>query len=445
MGIGLSFLRRKRARCGITSRPGSARERHDLVSRHGYNGMSYLALYPGWEYFHPPAVEGFIAFERHNGVALAVGDPVCAPGDETAVLDAFRTFCQADRLTPAFAGATARFAGVCRERGWKTLKIGEEPLFALADYAPRGNRTKKVRSAANQAQKTGVIIEKIPAGASPSLQAAREMDEVLSEWKASRKITALSFTLRLAPLAGAEDKAILLARKNGRLEGFVTCIPIAGRNGYYIEDMIRRPTAPNGVSELLFLTAVGECRVRGAEMANLGLAPLRNTSQQPAGHRLIGHLLHFTFRKLNFFYKFKPLEHFKAKFGPTAWEDAFLIYRPGRLIRVSFALLNAFTPGKLGLVTAPRGRSGRPVTEPGGGRRWSAGHLAAATITGVAAAAYSALAIQNPALFVPFEVAEHVFARPLLLAGGAARGHLVIDSLLVAVAGGWYVNSARRD
>ncbi len=445
MKIRLPLRRGNSPERDVLARPGSTNERRELVLRHGYNGMSYVTLYAGWEYFHPPHGEGFIAFERHNGVALALGDPICAPGDETAVVEAFRAHCRAERLTPAFAGASSRLASLCRERGWKTLKIGEEPFFTLDGYAPRGNRTKKVRSAANQAQKTGVAIERVAQGAQPAPGVAREMMEVLNEWRTSRRIAALSFSLRLSPLDGAEDKVILLARKNGRIEGFVTCIPVASRNGYYVEDMIRRPTAPNGVSELLFLAAADECRARGAEMANLGLAPLRNASRQPTGHRVIGHLLQFTFRRLNFFYKFKPLEHFKAKFGPTRWEEAFLIYRPGRLLRVSIALFNAFTPGKMGLVASPLRRLPGPLHVPAGAGRLSLGHVAAATITAVAATGYSALAIQNPALFLPFEIVEHTIARPLVAAGGIARAHLIIDSILLAAAGGWFVRSERRN
>lgn len=424
---------------GELSRGGSETERRALVLEHGYNGLSYLSLYPGWEYFHPIDGEGFVAFERHNGVALAVGDPVCAPERVPALLEQFREWAASEGLTPAFVGSTPRAAESAGSHGWKTLKIGEEPLFDLADYAPRGNKTKKVRSAANQARKHGVTVETMAAGGRPSATVELEMLAVQRAWQETRKIKALAFTLRLAPLAGIEDKVVLLARHKGRLEGFVTCIPVAARNAYYIEDMIRRPDAPNGVSELLFLGAIEACRARGAELANLGLAPLRNTKRQPAGHRMTGTALEFTFEHLNLFYKFKPLEHFKAKFGPDHWEDSFLVYRPGRLARVSVALLHAFTPGKLGPVSAALSRL-RPQPDASGERRWSPGHLAGMGASAGVAVAYSALAVQNPGLFAPFEFASHLLTMPVVEAGEAAKGHLVFDSLLLFGAGGWYLS-----
>lgn len=424
------------------SRHGSEAERRALVREYGYNGLSYLSLYPGWEYFHPIDSQGFVAFERHNGVALAVGDPVCAPDTIETLLEQFREWAVSERLTPAFVGSTPRIAEAAAGSGWKTLKIGEEPLFDLAEYAPRGNKTKKVRSAANQARKNGVVVETIVAGQRPSATLELEMLAVQRAWQETRKIKALAFTLRLAPLAGIEDKVVLLARHEGRLEGFVTCIPVPARNAYYIEDMIRRPDAPNGVSELLFLGAIEACKARGAELANLGLAPLRNTKRQPVGHRITGTALEFTFQHLNLFYKFKPLEHFKAKFGPDHWEDSFLVYRPGRLARVSVALLHAFTPGKLGPVSAALSRL-RPQPDASGERRWSPGHVAGMGVSAGVAVAYSALAVQNPGLFAPFEFASHLLTTPVVEASEAAKGHLVFDSLLLFGAGGWYLSRLR--
>lgn len=425
------------------SRQGSAAERRELVLRHGYNGMSFLALYRGWEYFHPAQGEGFIAFERQNGTALAVGDPIGPEDGQVALVEAFRAYCSREKLTPAFVGATPRLASECLREGWKALKIGEEPIFRLDDYAPRGNRTKKVRSAANQARKGGVVIEVVPAGQRPPYAVAKEMEEVQAAWQCSRKISALAFTLRLCPLEHADDKVILMARRAGRLEAFVTCIPAPASASYYIEDMIRRPDAPNGVSEMLFLAAVEECKARGATTANLGLAPLRNAARQNAGHRVTGRALQFTFSHLNVFYKFKPLEHFKAKFGPTHWEDSYLIYRPGRLRRVAFALMNAFTPGQFGPVTAAFSRLQTPAAD--GQRRMSPAHIAGMCASAAVAVGYSALALQHPGLFMPFDYVARGFAFPVREVGEAARAHLVVDSIVAALVGGWYVRTARRD
>ena len=82
-------FRRSRTSGETLARPGTPEERRELVLRHGANGMSFLTLYPGWEHFHPANGSGFVAFERHNGSALVCGDPVCEPGAEKTLVEAF--------------------------------------------------------------------------------------------------------------------------------------------------------------------------------------------------------------------------------------------------------------------------------------------------------------------------------------------------------------------
>lgn len=441
--FGFLKLRKQVPLSPILSRAGTAAEREALALRYGYNGMSFLTLYPGWEYFHPVEGDGFIAFERHNKTALVCGDPVCAEEDVTTLCEAFCAYCAAERLSPAFVGTTERFAASCRDSGWKTLKIGEEPLFDLEHYAPRGYSAKKMRSDAKRAVRDGLKIEVVPAGQVPSATVAREILEVQQAWQTTRKISALSFTLRLAPLAFAEHKLLIVARLNGRIEGFVSGIPVPARNACYLEAMIRRPDAKGGATESLFLAAIDECRARGIGMVATGLAPLRNTRSQPDGHRAIGCLLQFVFLRLNFFYKFRPLEHFKAKFGPTEWEESFIVYPPRQLGRVGVAVLNAFTPGRFGPVKAMCSRFRSPGREKG--RRFSPGNLAGMAASTAVALVYSAVAIQHPALFAPVDLGAHALTFPVKELGEAARAHLIVDSIIAVAAGGWYVRSARGD
>lgn len=425
---------------GPGRREGSAAERRATLLALGYNSLAYIALYDGWEYFHAEGIDGFIAFERHNRVATACGEPVCGEGDTADLVAAFRAWCAAEGLTPAFAGASARFARACSEDGWEVLKIGEEPILDTATYGPRGNGAKKVRSAANHGRKAGVSIEVLAPGRAPSPATAAAMESVAAAWRESRKVTALGFMLRLHPLDGITDKVVALAWYHGRLEGFATCLPIPARGGVCIEDLIRAPGAPTGVSELLVLAVVEACRERGLGSVNLGLAPLRGAAAQPHGHRAAGWLLQVVSRRASFFYGFRSLEHFKAKFQPTAWEDAFLVYRPQRLARTSMALLTAFTPGTLGPLTTALSRFRRIGPRD---RRWTPAEVAGGVATGAAAAAMAAVALHYPALVAPVSVPGHGLAHAAAVAERLARAHPRIDSMLLLGAGGLYVRSAR--
>ena len=406
------------------------------MNRFASNSLAFLGLYDGWEYFDSRTCDGFVAFERHGGVALACGEPVACPDDLEALLGEFGAFCESEGLRPAFASASNDFAQFASEHGWACLKLGEEPWFDAKTYLPRGNRTKKVRSAANQACKGGVTIEALRSGTSPSTAATAAMQEVVEEWRMSRKVKALGFTLRLEPLTLSEQKLTLLAWQNGRLQAFLTCIPIPARNAYSVEDLIRRPTAPNGVSELLLLAAVDACRDRGVQMLTLGLAPLRRAELQAFGQAKAGKILGFVGKHLNMFYDFRALGHFKAKFAPTSWEASYLVYPPGHLGRCVIALILAFTPGRFGALqtffSRWRIRTAYPLLD-----RLAA--VAGVAFVGVAGAF---LAMHSPAL-APFALAERDIVRLTLGVGGQAREHLVIDGLLAAGFSALYLRSAR--
>jgi hypothetical protein len=48
-------------------------------------------------------------------------------------------------------------------------------------------------------------------------------------------------------------------------------------------------------------------------------------------------------------------------------------------------------------------------------------------------------------LLEPVEATARAFARPMDEAGTILRGHLIIDSIVLAMAGGWYARTAGRD
>jgi len=414
-------------------RDGSAVERHAAVDRYATDSISYYALYPGWQYFQAPGLAGFIAYERHLGVALTCGGPISSPNERAGLIAAFEAYCRVEGLRPAFVGTSRVEAEGCAARGWKALKLGEEPILDAATYAPRGNRAKKVRSAQNQARKNGVTVEVIPPGVRPASPLLADVVAIREAWAKARKVSPLGFTLRLQPLRGIEDKILLLARHQGQPVAFLTCVPAPGRAAYAVEDLCRTPSAPNGASEMLISTALDECRARGATTLNLGLAPLRGCRRQALGSRLAGLSLAAIRRLGSPFYQFRALEHFKSKFAPSAWEETYLVYRPGHLTRTLTALTLAFTPGHFGALHTAMSRFQR-------GRARVASRVAAVS----AAAALVAIAYLSPQTLGRAGSRAELLAVPATGVAHEAGRHLVIDAAIGAVAAGWYVNSTRR-
>ncbi len=312
-----------------------------LVETHARNGLALLTLYDGWRYFEPPEIEGFIAYELHRGVAVACGDPVCAPADLQSMLLAFAQYCESRAWRFTFVGSSAEVGAAAAGLGFKAVKVGEEAFFDLSKRSLTGRAAKKARSAINLGRRTGIVVEEYR-DRSPAIDS--EIEEVAAEWLATRNGPAMSFLLRSRPLLERERKRIFTATYEGRLVAFLTCSPAPGRDMLFVEELARRQDAPYGTSELLIHVARETARRDGISLFSLGVAPLQGATHQPYGRfHLLRALFALCYGRINFIYSFRSLNHYKKKFGPTFWEDSFLLYQSG-LLATALAVLAAFSP-----------------------------------------------------------------------------------------------------
>jgi phosphatidylglycerol lysyltransferase len=158
-------------------------------------------------------------------------------------------------------------------------------------------------------------------------------------------VDALGWLLELDPFHLSENKRYFLARRaDGKLEGMLVCSPIFARDGWYLEDLIRRPGAERGVSELLIVEALKRLAAEGARLATLGTSPLAGV--EPQGQfKQTSRLLKLIYERLDAFYHFKALHRFKAKFAPSFVDQEYVaIYPPRIRLRMALAVIGAFDP-----------------------------------------------------------------------------------------------------
>jgi phosphatidylglycerol lysyltransferase len=137
----------------------------------------------------------------------------------------------------------------------------------------------------------------------------------------------------------------------------LACCPIPARNGWYLEDLIRRPGADRGVNELLITEAFMSLAAEGAELATLATSPLAGIEpdEPDIEFKYFARLLRLIYDHLDAFYHFKTLHRFKAKFAPSFVEDDFVaIYPPRIRLRMALSLIGAFDPGGLSGVMASK-------------------------------------------------------------------------------------------
>ena len=350
-------------------RPSIADPTDDLLrlqSLYGYNAHSLVSIAPGATAWRMQGIDGAVIYSRFGHVWLAAGDPLAGAKDVKPLVKGFLAAARKDRCVAAFVPATERFACEATSLGMTAIKIGSAPYFDLNSWHPRGNRAKKLRAGVNQATRAGVKIETV---GSFSEELKQETAELCLEWlKTRRAATNFGWLLALDPFFQADRKKFFAARDaHGRLVGFLAASPIPARDGWYLEDVLRRPDSPQGTSDLLVFEALQRLEELGAGIATLGTAPLAKDGVDDISthdHPAIERALQAASKRFSAFYNFEGLRRFKAKFVASWWESEYVLVQHGAMVptRVAHALLRAMVPGGLTqLLTRKAVQSIRPL------------------------------------------------------------------------------------
>ncbi|MBO0860613.1 MAG: DUF2156 domain-containing protein [Chloracidobacterium sp.] len=330
----------------------------EMVNRYGYEHQSFMLLYGGMEVWRLHEPEAAVLYRRIGQVALVGAAPLTAPEHLREVIQRFLAHCREQNLDCLMLPLCNETAMIARECGMGLLKIGESGYFNLNEWKPAGNRGKNVRACVNQARKAGVAVERYDPQSNQDQRARTEIEELCQAWIDTREVDALGWLLELDPFKLAGHKRYFLARAaNGRLEAMLACCPIPARNGWYLEDLIRRPGADRGVNELLITEAFRSLAEEGAELATLATSPLAGIepNEPDIEFKYLSRLLRLIYEHLDAFYHFKTLHRFKAKFAPSFVEDDFVaIYPPRIRPRMALSLIGAFDPGGLSGVVASK-------------------------------------------------------------------------------------------
>ena len=312
------------------------------VRRYGTSSNSYVLLEGPKSYFTSPNVDGFLAYQISGGTALIAGDPVCAPE-------------QARRLVHDFTVAMMRPVGAYqvspqmlqafRQEGFDDVQIGKEAVFDLRRFTLAGGDMELVRAATNKARREGVVVSEHHPFAKGADAINEELKEISNEWLKGKGSQELGFVLGSLNLDQPSAKRYFIARSQngtGRIEGFIVCEPIYGRNGYYLDLTRRRADAVRGTMELLTAEILRLLREEGCKMASMGLAPLALLDDPDlVDHPLLTRLMRFVYQRVNVSYDFKLLYRYKAKYHPHAWEPRYFCFNQRRLsLGMLYAIVN---------------------------------------------------------------------------------------------------------
>lgn len=334
----------------------------ELLRRFGWNATSFQVLEPGYRYYFVGEA-GCVAYVATAFVWVAAGAPIAALSDQRQVADSFVQAARAAGRGVVFALTEARFVAAWSgsSSGGKALRIGEQPVWDPRAWPASLARSRSLREQLRRARAKGVVVRRVEPRelARPELALRRDIERLIERWLNSRSMAPMGFLVRLHLFELLEERRIFVAetRADGSaadthasLQAVLALVPIYGRAGYLLEDLVRSPGAPNGTTELLVDHALRACAAEGCSFITLGLAPLAGDVAAPLRiTRWLGRGL----------FDFAGLRAFKAKFLPHSWMPIYLSYpRDQWALSAIYATLTAFARGSLtrfGLATLLRG------------------------------------------------------------------------------------------
>ena len=321
-----------------------------LQTLYGYNPHSLVSIAPGAMLWSTPDIDGAIIYGEFGRVWLAAGDPLAPLEDMAELARQFTAFAQRKNRVVAFVPSSAEFARLVVPNDFTAVKVGASPYFDLRTWNPRGDSAKKIRAGVNQARRAGVAVEMLPEGVDEVLR--KETAQLCMNWLGARRsATTFGWLIALDPFLHFEYKKYFAARVNGKLVGFLAVSPIPARKGWYLEDVLREPNAPQGTATLLVVDALAKLKAEGAALATLGTSPLSTDGpvDVPTEHRMVSRALEVASHRLGGFYNFEGLRRFKGKFVPSWWESEYVLGQGGVTMppRIGHAIVRALVPGGL--------------------------------------------------------------------------------------------------
>jgi phosphatidylglycerol lysyltransferase len=322
----------------------SARE---LVARlavdRGVDAMSFLAVESQMLCWRDAlAAEGTsagVAYVDTSTAWVAACSPLTDAPSEARAEDLSGTalrFVQAARAhgrRACFFGAEA-LAG----EGLSRLLIGEQPIFRPRDWLPELPRRRRLREQLRRARAKGLQCRELEAReVRPGAPLRREIERLAAAWLSSRHIEPMGFLVALEPFHHPSHHRYFVAQLKDRVVGFLSAVPIAGRDAWLVEDVLRSPDAPNGTSETLLVALMHA--LRDSAHVTLGLTPLSGAVTWPL------RVARWVSRPL---FDFEGLRAFRERLRPDGWEPVWLVYPKGQPAAVAVVdSLRAFAQGSL--------------------------------------------------------------------------------------------------
>lgn len=339
-----AFRVRLRRSCrALTVRGIDGDEALDRLRGLGGGTISWMISWPPNRYL--PVGEGLVAYQDHAGVAIGLGDPVAAPGQEGEALAAFARGAERAGLIPCVFSAGAA-AAAARPAGWRAVVVAEDTIVDLPGLELTGKRWQPVRTSVNRAAREGIEFRMCTLADEP-WNVLAQVRAISEQWTGDKGLPEMRFTLGTVDEAlDPETRVGIAVDAEGNLHGITSWLPVYGAGGavvgWTLDLMRRRDDGFGPVMEFLIASSALHFAEQGYAFVSLSGAPLVRPADLEAGP--VDRLLDRLGELIEPLYGFRSLHRFKQKFNPRS-EPLHLLFRDeGDLPRIAMALTRAYLP-----------------------------------------------------------------------------------------------------
>ncbi|WIM99509.1 phosphatidylglycerol lysyltransferase domain-containing protein [Actinoplanes oblitus] len=328
---------------------GQARLR-EVLDQHGEgDSLGYFALRSDKQLVWASSGKAAVAYRVVNGVSLASGDPLGLPSEWPRAIGQWLADCAAHGWTPAVLACGAQGGRAFQKAGLDCIELGDEAIVEVSGFSLTGRAMRGVRQAVARMRRAGYTCQVVRQRDLPAdtLAEAVACANALRDGKVERGFSmALS---RLGDPADGDCLLVLCRDEEQTLRGVLHFVPW-GRRGLSLDLMRGDRTAPNGLTELMVVSAIEAAAGFGVERISLNFAVLRSVfaRAEELGAGPVIRLWCRILRAASRLWQIESLYRANAKYQPD-WQPRYLCFPSARdLPRIAIAALSAesFLPAR---------------------------------------------------------------------------------------------------
>ena len=282
--------------------------------------------------FYHPGIEGFIGYRLEGSNAVVLGDPVCAPQHRAALAISFQEECAKQKIGVIYTIASPDFASWAHENlsaiaiEWGEIFICDPSHNPIDSSGPKASL---VRRKTKHALKENVIVQEY-FGADPAIEA--QIEKLGEAWLGKRQ-GAQIYLCALNIFKDRFGKRWFYAEQDKKIIGFLQLHALESRQGWLLNHVITGKNAPNGVSELLIVSALRQLDQEGCHCVLMGPVPTYSLKEIKGANRFITQFARLVYNFARKIFHLDRHGEFWEKFQlPT--EGSYLVF-PEKNLKIS--------------------------------------------------------------------------------------------------------------